>query len=134
MVPWLKPTSTSRLAREAVARQLGIEKAVERRPGGLDAAPVFAGIAQRQREPLQGAVHAGDRLRRIGRHERRVGQPLPPAVAERNEVIAIGAVAVQQHHQGGGLAPARLQPRSVELSGRCHRHTGTAVRLALTAA
>ena len=69
---------------QAIARELGVEKAVERRPGGRHPAPVLAGIAQGEREPLQAAVHAGDRLRRIGGDERRIGerrrQPSPSAI------------------------------------------------------
>ena len=120
--------------RQAIARELGVEKAVERRLGGRHPAPVLARIAQGEREPLQPAVHAGDRLGRIGRDERRIGQRAPPAVAERDQVVAVGAVAVQQHHQRRGPAAARLDPRSVEGFGHRGHHTGTAVRCCLRAA
>ena len=103
--------------REAIAGELGVEKTVEHRLGRCHPAPILAGITQREREPLQAAVHAGDGLGSIGGHERGIGQPLPPAVAQSDEIVAVGAVAVQQHHQRGRRAPRRLQPRPIELSG-----------------
>ena len=43
-------------------------------------------------------------------------QPLPGA-ADLDEVVTVGAVAVQEHHQLARRSRARLEPRTVELSG-----------------
>ena len=101
--------------RQPVAGELPVEKAVERGTGRNHAAPILAGIAHGEPEPLQRAGHAGDRLRRIGRDERRTRERAPPFVAQRDQIVAVGAVAVQQHDQGRCRAPARLAPRPVQL-------------------
>ena len=104
------------LGAEAIAGELGIEEAVERRPGRHHAAPALVRVAEGEGEPLQCAHHAGDGLRRIGGDEHGLRQPAAPAVGQRDEVVPVGAVAVQQHHQRRGAAPG-LDARSVKLLG-----------------
>jgi len=104
-----------------IAREFIIDEAIDGRLSRHHAAPVFAGIAHRQRKPLQAAVHAGDGLGCVGCNKNSLRQPAPPTVAERNQVVAVGAVPMQQHHQGRGCNAAWFQAWSVELF-HLHRH------------
>ena len=52
-----------------------------------------------------------------------IGQPAPPAVGERDQVVAVGAIAVQQHHQAVGARPrgSRRGPSSLQHLDRHRR-------------
>ncbi len=52
-----------------------------------------------QRKPFEAARIAAALPRRIRRHEQHVGEIVAPLAAETNQIAAVGAIAVQQHHQ-----------------------------------
>ena len=57
------------------------------------------GIAQGEGEPLQAARHAGNVSGALGATNAALGSCRAPALGQPDQVIAVGAVAVQQHHQ-----------------------------------
>ena len=50
------------------------------------------------------------------RDERGVGQQALPGAADLDQVVAVGAIAVQEHHQPLGLSARRLEPRTIEFN------------------
>jgi hypothetical protein len=103
--------------RQAEARKLGIDEALQHRCRFVDSDPALVRIAKRQGEPLPPHRRAAARLRCMRRHERRLRQQGLPRPAEFDEVVAVGAVAVQKHHQLPRRAGARCEPRTIKLSG-----------------
>ena len=83
-------------AGKLMPRQLGVEKSVEARPRRFDAAPALVRIAEGEAEPLPAHGSAGAGLGRMGRHEGRVGQPALPLPPDLDQIVAVGAVAVQE--------------------------------------
>src|SRR5206468_4283360 len=67
-------------------------------------------------EPLLAKGGLAARLRRMGRDERRLRQLPLPRAADVDEVVAIGTIPVQEHHELAGGARPRLEPRTVEVS------------------
>src|SRR5262249_7074177 len=118
------------LRTEPKAGKLAVKKALHYRPGGFHAARVFLPIAPRQGEPLEAAEHAGDRLRRVGGEEGRVGQPLLPAGGQLDEILAVGAIPMQQDYQRSGSTPPGFDAWTLQLT----HQSGTALALARTAA
>src|SRR5579862_7193176 len=106
-----------RRRRQSVARQLGIEKPLELRRGLVDAEPALIWIAEGERKPLATDRRLAARLRRMGRYEGRVRQRLLPGAADVDQVVAIGAVAVQEDDKLPRGSGFRSEPRTVEFSG-----------------
>ena len=108
---------------EAEPRQFGVEKGVERRPRRDDAAPALVlaarvvGREDIEREPLPARRRAGAALGRVRRNESGVGQQLPPLPAELDEVVAVGAVAVQEHDQPLGGSGLGIEARAGQFGG-----------------
>ncbi len=57
------------------------------------------------------------RFRRVRRDERRMRQQTLPSAADLDEVVAVGAVAVQEHDELARRPGFRLEPWTVELRG-----------------
>ena len=109
IVPWLKPTSASADGGSLRRVQFGIEEGVERRARPVDAAPALVRIAEGQRKPLPPDRRLAAGLRRMRRDERGVRQQRLPGAADVDQVVAVGAVAVQEHDQPLGLAGCAAQ-------------------------
>ena len=116
MVPWLKPTSASAAGGKLAALELGIDKPLEDRRRPVAAEPALVGIAEGERKPLPPDRRLAAWLRRVRRHERGLRKQSLPGAADLDEVVAVGAVAVQEHDQLARRARARLEPRTVERS------------------
>ena len=104
--------------------KLLVEKRVDHRLGGLGALEaIIAGarVVDRprgaQREPLPAHRRAGAALVRMRRDESRVGQDRAPMLAEFDQVVAVGAVAVQEHDELLGLAAFGLEAGSGQFGG-----------------
>ncbi len=121
IVPWLNPTSASARRRKIAPRELGIEKLLERGPAAFT--PVQRSFGSRN---VSGNHCASDRrlaarLRRVRRHEGGMRQESLPGAADVDEVVAVRAVAMQEHDELARRPGARLEPRTVELSGHSRR-------------
>src|SRR5262249_61460189 len=95
--------------------------------------PGFVGIAKREGNPFASQRGRAARPRRMRRRERRLGQERLPGAADVDEIVAVGAIAVEKHDELAGLACTRLEPRTVELCGHSPLHqavgwTGAASR------
>src|SRR6266508_992887 len=104
-----------RRGRQVAALELGVEEARENGRGLVDAGPALARIAEGEREPLPADRRLAARLRRVWGDERGVRQQALPGAADIDEVVAVGAVAVQEHDELARGARTRLEPRTVEL-------------------
>ena len=91
---------------EVVALKLGVEKGVERRARPRDAARELARVAHRQRKPLPPHRRAWAKLGRIRRDEGGGGEGARPIPPDADQIVAVGAVAVQEHDQAFGLGAA----------------------------
>ena len=100
-----------RRGRKVAARELGIEERFEHRRGLVDAEPALVGIAEGEREPLPADRRLAARLRRMRRHEGGLRQQRLPGAADLDEVVAVGAIAVQEHHQLARAVPERGSSR-----------------------
>ncbi len=106
---------------EAVTIEFGIKKGVENRSRLVDPGPAFARVAHGQTEPLAPAWDLAAGLRRVGRDKGRVGHQIPPLLADRDQIIAVGAIAVQKYDElfwpppilPGGVVHRALPPYSV---------------------
>ena len=89
---------------EAVRGHGLVEEGVEHGSGGLHAGQRDRRIEAGDAEPLiaEGIAFAG--LRRVGGVEHHVGHELAEQRRQADQVIAVGAVAVQQHDEVTGLA------------------------------
>ena len=96
-------------------RQFGIEIGVEQRPRRLHALLHLMRIDARDGKPLI-AGPAGNAGRRIGRCESDGGKQGPPMLRQADQVLAVGAVAMHQHHQMRGGSAGRRNRGSVQ----CH--------------
>ena len=103
---------------EPVARELGVEAGVEHRRARPHAGQQRrrAAVAQREPLPAEGRHVAG--LGRVGRDEGGLRQMLGERRGELDQVRAVGADAMQQHHE---LARRRRPPRRPARSGE-HGH------------
>jgi hypothetical protein len=79
------------------------------------------GAVEIEREPLVAERVLGTGLGRVGRDEQRLGQRPAPVAAEVDEVVAVGAVAVQQDHELAGHAARR---RRQHRAGKFLRQSG----------
>src|SRR5262249_27432799 len=84
----------------------------------IDAEPAFVGIAEGQRKPLLADRRLPAWLRRVRRNKRGVRQQRLPRAPDLDEIVAVGAVAVQKHDKLMRGARARLEARTVKL-GHC---------------
>src|SRR5712692_2830603 len=110
-----------RVVAEPMPRQLGIEKPIKVGRRGIDAAPALLRIADGEPEPLppDGSLRAG--LGRVRRDEGRLRQDRLPRAADLDQIVAVGAVAVQKHHElPRGALPTRGEARTVERSGHAN--------------
>src|SRR5262249_9629970 len=102
--------------RQIAALELGVEKAREDGRGLVDAGPAFIGITEGEREPLSANRRLAAGLGGMRGDEGRLGQEPLPRPADVNEVVTVGAVAVQEHDKLSRRTRARLEPWTVELS------------------
>ena len=117
MVPWLKPTSAS-----AEGGSLWRASSASRKRSSTGAAwltPIQRSFGSRNVRgnhcrPLGAPPHGSGRVRR---HEGRLRQELLPGAADVDEIVAVGAVAMQEHHKLLRRSGARRQPRTIEFSG-----------------
>ena len=111
---------------EAEAGELRVEERVDRGPRGDGAAPALrraarvVGRGAAQGEPLPAHRRSGAALGRVRRDERRLGRQRAPLLAERDQVVAVGAVAVQENHELPSGAALGIETRS----GQIRRHEG----------
>ena len=78
-----------------------------------DALPASARIGAIDAEPLPAHRRLGAGSRRIGRDEGCVRQPLPPRMADVDQIVAVGAIAMQQHDELSGGAGERRNAQPV---------------------
>src|SRR5881227_1540050 len=100
--------------RKVAPLELGVEEAGEDGRRFVDAVPAFIGIAEGEREPLPADRRLSAGLWRVRRDERGLRQEVLPGAADLNEVIAVGAIAVQEHDKLARGRRARLEARAVE--------------------
>ena len=101
--------------RQVVPLELGVEKGIERRGGIGDAAHHLAGIAEGEVEPLPAHGRHAASLGRMRRDEGGMGQELRPFTPQADEVVAVGAIAMQEHDElARRIARRRRKPRSVD--------------------
>ena len=105
---------SERRSRQPMAAKLGVEKPLQLRRGLVDADPAFVRIAEGQCEPLPADRSLPARLGRMRRHECRLRQQLLPGAADLDEIVAVGTIAVQEHHKLPRRAGARRQPWPVK--------------------
>src|SRR5499427_6267760 len=118
-----------RRGRQIAALELGVEEACEDGRRLVDAGPAFIGVAEGEREPLPANRRLAAGLRGVRGDEGRLRQEPLPRPADVDEVVAVGAVAVQEHDELARRTRARLEPRTVEFS-HCPPPPGSARRRA----
>src|SRR5262249_36769798 len=106
-----------RRRRKIAALELRVEKMLEHGRSLVAADPALVGIAETQRKPLPARGCLGAGLRRVRRNKRGLRQQPLPGAADVNEILAVGAIAVEKHDQGARRRRLRIEPRSVELNG-----------------
>ena len=94
-----------------------VQKSVDRRPRRGRAAPALVRVAHRQREPLTTGWRHGAAVRRMRADEQRVRQPALPLLADLDQVVAVGAIAVQEDHKLFGGPGFRGDARAGERIG-----------------
>ena len=100
--------------------------------GLVDADPALVRIAEGEAETIAGPTGAWPQgSGACGETKAVSGSSGLPGAADIDQVVAVGAIAVQEHHQPLGLAAWRLEPRSVEFTG--HVQPAIAVRFLLVA-
>src|SRR5882757_3072963 len=103
--------------RQVAARKLGVEEALEHGRCLVDTDPALVRIAEREVEPLLAGRRLPAGLRRVRRDERGLWQQPLPGAADLNQIVAIGAVAMQEHYELACCAACvRLKPWSVQFS------------------
>ena len=88
--------------------------AVEHGRDRLDAGPALVGIAERERKPFAPDRRLSARVRGVRRHKGGIRQQASPSPPELDQVVAVGAIAVQEHDELPGLAGARLDSWSIK--------------------
>ena len=111
-----EPDESQPGCRKIEARELCLEEAVETGPGRVDAAPALVGIPEGEGEPFPPAGRRAAGLRCVRRHEGGVRQPGLPLAADLDEIVAVGAVAVEEHDELARPAGGRGETGSCELS------------------
>ena len=108
-----------------MAGKLGIEKTLHDRRRLVDPGPALVGIAEGQRKPLLADRRLSARFGRVRRYKSRVRQQLLPSAADLDEVVTVGAVAMQENHKLSRSTGARVEPRPVEFNGHWHLVSAT---------
>ena len=105
--------------RQAVARQLRVDKGVQRRRGRLHSGRQTIQIHAGDREPLVGAAReARHRLGRVRCDEGGFGHSLSEIGCQPDQVVAVGAVPVREDDQlARRAARGGCDPRSVQRLG-----------------
>ena len=105
---------------EAKPLEFGVEEGVDRAPR-LDRAVPALGAPRRDRQAAgwRARTTAGPSTRRaalgrVWRDERNLGHERAPLTAKLDEIIAVGAIAVQEHHQLAGSAGGRRDAGPVQ--------------------
>jgi hypothetical protein len=80
----------------SVTIEFGIEKRVENQASLVDAGPAFVWVAHGQTEPLAAAWGLGARLGRVRRDKCRAGHQISPLLADRDQIVAVGAISMQK--------------------------------------
>ena len=111
-----------RRRRQLVPGEFGFEKAFQHRRGLVDANPALVGIAKCQREPLPADRRLTARLGCMRRDEGGVRQQLLPGAADFDQVIAVGAITMQENDELLRCAGARRKPRAIECPDSEVRH------------
>ncbi len=105
-----------RRGRKIAPLEFGVEEAHEERRGFVNAVPAFIGIAEGEREPLPADRRLAAGLRRVRGHEGGLRQESLPGATDIDEVVAVGAIAVQEHDELARGRSARFEARTIELS------------------
>src|ERR1700674_1018072 len=110
-----------RVAAEPMPPHLGVEKPLKPGRGGIDAAPALLRIADGEPEPLPPGRRFGAGLGRVRGDECRLRQQRLPRAADLDQIVAVGAIAVQEYDElPRGTLRTRSQPRTVERSGHAN--------------
>ncbi len=99
---------------EAGAGELAVEERIERRASLGDTAPAFAGVAHRQRKPLSARGGLAAAFGGVGCHEFGVRQPGLPLPSDLDQVVAVGAIAVEEYNDLARVARAGRNARAVD--------------------
>src|SRR5580704_15089508 len=100
-----------------MALKFVVEKSVEDGRGRIHADPAFVRIAKGQRKPLPADGRHTAGFGRVWRHERRLRHQPLPGLADIDEVIAVGAIAMQEYNELARRPRTRRQPRTIKLCG-----------------
>lgn len=117
-----EPDQRQLVIAQPIRFELGVEEGVNNRRDRLDAEQQGFRSPVAQREPLVAERRHVARLRRIGRDERGTGQPRGQSRRELDQIIAVGADAVQQHDQLTGCAAGA--GRHARSGKHSHWHSG----------
>ena len=99
---------------QPVPRQLSIEELIERHRGAGNAGGKHVRVHARQAEPLAPGRILLARARRMGRRKGRIRQQVLPHPPDLDEIIAVGAIAVQQHDERVCSARLRRDARPIK--------------------
>src|SRR5262245_761934 len=88
------------VARQLQTGELGVDESVQYRGGNTGAARGLLGIDAGERKPL--IAGTGDALGCMGRHEGSARKRLLPMRGQANQIIAVRAVAMAEHHKMSG--------------------------------
>src|SRR6185503_3880466 len=84
-------------------------------------------------KPLLANRRLAARLGRVRRHERGVRQQALPGAPDLDEVVAVGAIAVEEDHKSTRASRARLKTRSIKFSHSSFSFSGSFSRPLLSA-
>src|SRR5262249_12425305 len=110
-----KADERKRRRRKIAPLELGVQEAREDGRGFVNTVPALIGIAEGEREPLPADRRLSAGLRRVRGDECGLRQETLPSAADLDEVVAVGAIAVQEHDELARGSRARLEPRTIEL-------------------
>ncbi len=119
IVPWLKPTRARSRSVSPRRDSSASRKASRSGPARVTPRHISRRIAHGQREPLEARTRPGRSARaRAGETKAASGSSALPLPAERDQVVAVRAVAVEQDDElAGGAAGGGRQARAIEVSG-----------------
>src|SRR6202167_3331801 len=109
-----------RLRWQPMTRQLGIDEALQYRGRFVDADPALIWIAKGQSKPLASDRRLPASFRGVRRDERRVRQQRLPGAADLDQIVAVGAIAVEKNDELPRGPRSRTKPRAIKL-GRHRR-------------
>ena len=114
MVPWLKPTRASFEAGRLWRASSGSSKASSPGPAWFTPRQRSCGSRKVRANHCRPIGAPGHELGRMRRDEGRVGQPALPLPADLDQVVAVGAVAVEEHDKLLCRAGSGRKARAVE--------------------